>query len=80
MEPAWARKPIEGLDAYRASLAQRLDPTGRLHARRSPGRSSMPQENAIVFRRGEEPSVIRAAYAFKSEGLGQCDPWSAARS
>ena len=69
MDTGVARKPIEDMDAYRDQLAQRLDPTAsflqRYHGavRRDPKR--------IVFAEGEEPAVIRAAYAFKTQGLGE---------
>ena len=41
MDTGVARRPIEDMDAYRASLAQRLDPDRRLH----------PED----LRRGAEP-------------------------
>jgi malate dehydrogenase (oxaloacetate-decarboxylating)(NADP+) len=64
-----ARKPISDVGAYRNRLAQRLDPTAALLqgvqnlVRRSKKR--------IVFAEGEEPSVIRAAYAFQELDLGE---------
>jgi malate dehydrogenase (oxaloacetate-decarboxylating)(NADP+) len=65
-----ARKPIEDMDAYRASLAQRLDPSAAFLQKLQGAVLSGPPKR-IVFAEGEEPSVIRAAYAFQSAGLGQ---------
>jgi len=69
IETGVARIPMEDEDRYRQKLAQRLDPTAALqqrvtHAIRGSGKR-------IVFAEGEEPSVIRAAHAFQSQGLGQ---------
>jgi malate dehydrogenase (oxaloacetate-decarboxylating)(NADP+) len=69
MDSGVARKPIADMQAYKHSLAQRLDPTAAMIqrvqtlVRRSP--------KCIVFAEGEEPSVIRAAYAFQESGLGR---------
>lgn len=69
MDTGVARKPITNMQAYREALAQRLDPAAgflqRIHGavRESPKR--------IVFAEGEEPAVIRAAYAFHAQGLGK---------
>ncbi|MEW5688458.1 MAG: NADP-dependent malic enzyme [Pseudomonadota bacterium] len=65
-----ARKPIEDMDAYRASLAQRLDPTAAFLQKLQGAVLSGPQKR-IVFAEGEEQSVIRAAYAFQTQGLGK---------
>jgi malate dehydrogenase (oxaloacetate-decarboxylating)(NADP+) len=71
MDSGVARKPIADMDAYRDSLAQRLDPAAsflqRIHGavRRDGARKR------IVFAEGEEPSVIRAAWAFKIQELGE---------
>ena len=65
-----ARKPIEDMDAYRASLAQRLDPTAAFLQKLQGAVLSAPQKR-IVFAEGEEQSVIRAAYAFQTQGLGK---------
>ena len=70
MDTGVARKPIEDMDAYRASLAQRVDPTAGFMQKISGAVMAAPNKR-IVFAEGEEPSVIRAAYAFQSEGLGQ---------
>ncbi len=69
MDTGVARKPIEDMDEYRASLAQRLDPTAAFLQKLQGAVLSAPKKR-IVFTEGEEPSVIRAAYAFQSAGLG----------
>jgi malate dehydrogenase (oxaloacetate-decarboxylating)(NADP+) len=70
MDTGVARRPIKDMDAYRASLAQRLDPTAGFMQTISSQVQAAPKKR-IVFAEGEEPSVIRAAYAFQTEGLGQ---------
>ena len=69
MNTGVARRPILDMDAYRASLAQRLDPTAGFMQKISGAVLKGPKKR-IVFAEGEEPSVIRAAYAFETEGLG----------
>jgi len=70
MDTGVARKPIEDMDAYRASLAQRLDPAAAFLQKISGSVMGGPQKR-IVFAEGEEPAVIRAAAAFQAQGLGQ---------
>jgi len=69
MDTGVARKPIEDMDAYKKSLAQRQDPTAAILQ----GISSSVVENpkTIVFSEGEEPAVIRAAQAYQQRGLGK---------
>ena len=69
MDTGVARRPIEDMDAYRASLAQRLDPTAAFLQKLQGAVLSAPKKR-IIFTEGEEPSVIRAAYAFQNAGLG----------
>ncbi|OXE35959.1 MAG: NADP-dependent malic enzyme, partial [Phenylobacterium zucineum] len=69
MDTGVARKPIADMDAYRAALAQRLDPTAGF-LQKLQGSVLRAPKKRIVFAEGEEPSVIRAAYAFESAGLG----------
>ncbi|MGR4862936.1 NADP-dependent malic enzyme [Caulobacter sp. LARHSG274] len=69
MDTGVARKPIEDMDAYRASLAQRLDPTAGFLQKIAGSVLANPKR--IVFAEGEEPSVIRAAYAFQTGGYGK---------
>jgi len=68
MDSGVARKPIEDMQAYKHALAQRLDPTAAMMQRVQTVVRRKPK--CIVFAEGEEPAVIRAAYAFKELGLG----------
>jgi malate dehydrogenase (oxaloacetate-decarboxylating)(NADP+) len=70
MDSGVARKPIEDMDAYRAALAQRLDPTAAFLQKLQGAVLAGPKKR-IVFAEGEEPAVIRAAYAFQAGGLGE---------
>jgi malate dehydrogenase (oxaloacetate-decarboxylating)(NADP+) len=70
MDTGVARRPIEDMDAYRASLAQRLDPTAAFLQKLQGAVQAGRTKKKIVFAEGEEPAVIRAAYAFQSSGLG----------
>jgi malate dehydrogenase (oxaloacetate-decarboxylating)(NADP+) len=70
MDTGVARKPIADMDAYRASLAQRLDPTAAF-SQKLQGAVLSGAQKKIVFAEGEEQSVIRAAYAFQTQGLGK---------
>jgi malate dehydrogenase (oxaloacetate-decarboxylating)(NADP+) len=69
MDTGVARRPIPDMAAYRAELARRLDPTAAL-IQRIQG-AVIGQGRRIVFAEGEEPSVIRAAYAFQTQELGK---------
>ena len=70
MDTGVARKPITDMDAYRADLAQRLDPSAAFLQKISNVVLSGAKKR-VVFAEGEEPSVIRAAYAFKTQGFGE---------
>jgi malate dehydrogenase (oxaloacetate-decarboxylating)(NADP+) len=70
MDTGVARKPIDDMEAYRADLAQRLDPSAAFLQKISSAVLSGPKKR-VVFAEGEEPSVIRAAYAFKNQGFGE---------
>jgi malate dehydrogenase (oxaloacetate-decarboxylating)(NADP+) len=63
-----ARIAMEDEHTYRRALARRLDPTAALQQRITDAIKAEPRR--IVFAEGEEPSVIRAAHAFQSQGLG----------
>ncbi len=69
VESGVARLPFHEDADYKASLARRLDPTAGLQQRISAVIRS--EQKRIVFAEGEEPSVIRAAYAFHNQGLGR---------
>jgi malate dehydrogenase (oxaloacetate-decarboxylating)(NADP+) len=70
MDTGVARRPIEDMDAYRADLAQRLDPTAGFLQKIS-GAVQGRRKKRIVFAEGEDATVIRAAYAFQNQGLGK---------
>ncbi len=70
MDTGVARKPIADMDAYRADLAQRLDPSAAFLQKISGAVLGGPKKR-VVFAEGEEPAVIRAAYAFKNQGFGE---------
>ena len=69
MRSGVARRPIADLDAYRAALRRRLDPSAGFLQTISDAVRSAPKAR-VVFAEGEELSIIRAAHAFSSEGLG----------
>ena len=68
MDSGVARTPITDMLAYKQALAQRLDPTAAMMQRVQTAVRRKPK--TIVFAEGEEPAVIRAAYAFRELGLG----------
>ena len=70
MDTGVARRPIPDMDAYREALARRLDPTAGFLQKIS-GAVQSGRQKRIVFAEGEEPQVIRAAYAFQTQGLGK---------
>ncbi len=69
MDSGVARLPIADMDAYRGSLARRLDPTAGFLQKIGDAVQAAPKRR-IVFAEGEEPAVIRAAFAFQTQGLG----------
>ncbi|MEJ0058283.1 MAG: NADP-dependent malic enzyme [Terricaulis sp.] len=69
MDTGVARKPIADMEAYREGLAQRLDPTAALLQRVQ--NSVRRCQKRIVFAEGEEPAVIRAAFAYQELELGE---------
>ncbi|MCW5724580.1 MAG: NADP-dependent malic enzyme [Maricaulaceae bacterium] len=69
MDSSVARKPVSDMGGYKASLARRLDPAAAL-LQRIQG-AVVGKGRTIVFAEGEEPSVIRAAWAFQSQELGR---------
>jgi malate dehydrogenase (oxaloacetate-decarboxylating)(NADP+) len=70
MDTGVARKPITDMQAYRDSLAQRLDPAASF-LQRIYGKVRSEKKKRIVFAEGEEPAVIRAAWQFKTQELGE---------
>mgnify|MGYP005818135147 CR=1 FL=1 len=68
MDSGVASKPIEDFAAYRAQLAQRLDPTAGALQRIYDEVKAKPKR--VVFAEGEEERAIRAAINFRTAGLG----------
>jgi malate dehydrogenase (oxaloacetate-decarboxylating)(NADP+) len=68
MDSGVARKPIADMNAYRATLRSRLDPTGSAMTRIMETVSANPRR--VVFAEGEEEKAIRAALAFRAQGYG----------
>jgi len=68
MDTGVARKPIIDMDAYRAELTGRLDPTAAgLHSIFDSVRDS---QRRVVFAEGEEEQSIRAAFMFRNSDYG----------
>ncbi|MEZ6029268.1 MAG: NADP-dependent malic enzyme [Hyphomonadaceae bacterium] len=70
MDSGVARKTIADMQAYRDALAQRLDPAASF-LQRIYGKVRSEKRKRIVFAEGEEPAVIRAAWQFKTQELGE---------
>ncbi len=69
VESGVARITLKDPQDYGRRLARRLDPTAALQQRVTAAIKGT--DKRIVFAEGEEPSVIRAAHAFQSQGLGR---------
>ncbi|WP_421931774.1 NADP-dependent malic enzyme [Phenylobacterium sp.] len=69
MRSGVARRPIADMNAYRAQLRRRLDPSAGFLQTITEAVRSGPRKR-IVFAEGEEAAVIRAAHAFNAQGLG----------
>ena len=63
-----ARKKIENFEVYKEQLKQRLDPSASIMQ----GINSQIKKNKkkVVFADGEDKNTLKAAIAFKSNGLG----------
>jgi len=68
IESGVARKPIADLEAYRASLKGRLDPTAAYLQLAFAKVRANPRR--VVFAEGENERTIRAALAFRAAGYG----------
>ncbi len=68
MDSGVARKPIANMEAYKASLRGRLDPTAASLQRALDEVRAHPKR--VVFAEGEEEKVIRAALSFRDNGYG----------
>jgi len=69
MDTGVARLRIDDMDAYRAALRERVDPSAALMQKISSAVRAAPNKR-VVFAEGEESTVIRAAWAFKQAELG----------
>jgi malate dehydrogenase (oxaloacetate-decarboxylating)(NADP+) len=68
MDSGVARRPIANMDAYRAGLKGRLDPTAASLQRALDQVRANPKR--VVFAEGEEEKTIRAALSFRDSGYG----------
>ena len=66
-----ARKPIENMVEYAEKLAARTDPSASMLQKIQSTLRSADTPKRVVFAEGEEVAVVRSAYAFQQEGLGQ---------
>ena len=68
MDSGVATKPIVDMEAYRQSLRARLNPTTSVLSLAYEGARARPKR--VLFAKGEEEVVLRAAIAFKEGGYG----------
>ncbi|WP_260482835.1 NADP-dependent malic enzyme [Sphingomicrobium flavum] len=68
MDSGVAQRPIENMDAYRAQLRARLNPTASVMSLAFEAAKRNPKR--VLFAEGEEDNVLRAAIAFKEGGYG----------
>jgi malate dehydrogenase (oxaloacetate-decarboxylating)(NADP+) len=68
METGVAQKPIKDMDAYRASLRARQNPTTSVMAGVYEAARAKPKR--VIFAEAEEDVVLRAAVQFKQDGYG----------
>ncbi|HEX4762513.1 MAG TPA: NADP-dependent malic enzyme, partial [Sphingomicrobium sp.] len=68
MRSGVAQRPIADVEAYRAQLRARLNPTVAVMSLAYEAARENPKR--VLFAEGEEPNVLRAAIAFKEGGYG----------
>jgi malate dehydrogenase (oxaloacetate-decarboxylating)(NADP+) len=68
MDTGVAQKPIADMDAYRASLRARQNPTTSVMA--GVYESARAKPKRVIFAEAEEDVVLRAAVQFKQDGYG----------
>jgi malate dehydrogenase (oxaloacetate-decarboxylating)(NADP+) len=68
METGVAQKPIADMDAYRASLRARQNPTTSVMAQVYESARANPKR--VIFAEAEEDVVLRAAVQFRQDGYG----------
>ncbi len=69
MDSGVARRPIVDMHSYKNELSARLDPTATLLQRIVNSVRGNPKR--VVFAEGEEEAVVRTAFAFRAQGLGE---------
>ncbi len=69
MDSGVAQKNIEDMEAYRAKLRGRLNPTTSVLSQVYGTAKQSPKR--VIFAEGEEEVVLRAAIQFKQEGYGE---------
>jgi len=69
MDSGVAQRPIVDMGAYKQQLSARRDPIAGAMQRVIERVRRMPKR--VVFAEGEESQVIRAAYSFVTQGLGE---------
>ena len=68
MRTGVAQKPIEDMEAYRRSLASRMNPTAATLSGMFDQLRKTPRR--VVFAEAEEERMVRAALTFRNEGYG----------
>jgi malate dehydrogenase (oxaloacetate-decarboxylating)(NADP+) len=68
MESGVAQKPIKDMNAYRAALRARLNPTNSVMAQVYAAARAKPKR--VIFAEAEEEVVVRAAIQFRQDGYG----------
>ena len=68
MHSGVAQRPIADVEAYRAGLRARLNPTVAVMSLAYEAAREHPKR--VLFAEGEEPNVLRAAIAFREGGYG----------
>ncbi len=68
MDSGVAQKPITDMEAYRAELRGRLNPTTSVLSQVYAAARAKPKR--VIFAEAEEEVVLRAAIQFKQDGLG----------
>ena len=63
-----ARKKIENFETYKEQLKQRLDPSATIM--QGVNTQIKKSQKKVVFADGEDENTLKAAIAFKSNGLG----------
>ena len=68
MKSGVARKKITDLEKYKEDLSRRLDPS--MNIMQSINTQIKKSQKRVIFAEGEDPSILKAAVAFKNSKLG----------